>query len=167
MNDLHQITVETESHSIVVESLEQTVTVELPVNTQIITRVESFFVENGNGESQALTQNLTASIAISGQRAVADDGNNQLIYADSSDASKAYRTLGISKGAGVSGALIDVLIFGELIEAGWNWTPNQPIFFDSIGNLTQIPPTTGFVQRVGRALSPTKIYVTVETPIFI
>mgnify|MGYP003452409573 CR=1 FL=1 len=47
MNDLHQITVETESHSIVVESLEQTVTVELPVNTQIITRVEAIVIENG------------------------------------------------------------------------------------------------------------------------
>ena len=47
MNELHEITVELAKHTIEIESLNQTVEVVLPVQTQVITKVEAVVIENG------------------------------------------------------------------------------------------------------------------------
>jgi hypothetical protein len=109
-----------------------------------------------------------AGVAISGQRVVAENSAGEIVYADATDLLKAHRTVGVSKTAASQGAQLEIVAFGEFEESGWNWTPNEPLFFDANGFLRQTPfPGAAFIQKVGHALTPTRIFLNLDTPILV
>lgn len=109
---------------------------------------------------------LTAGSALGGHRAVIADGSSQAQYADHSIPEHLGRVVGITTGAAVMGADVAVTTSGEVIEPSWDWTAGK-IFLGINGLLTQLAPTTGFIQVIGVALSPTKMLVDLQTPVLI
>lgn len=111
----------------------------------------------------ATTIARTAAIALSGHRAVATNADGDFVYADKDTAAHASCTIGITTGAASQGASASAIALGPLTENSWNWTPQQLIFLGSNGVLTQSAPTTGFVLVLGKAVSPTTVFVQIQS----
>lgn len=71
--------------------------------------------------------------------------------------------LGIALAASVAGASFPVRTSGPMYDAGWNWDPGY-VYCGMDGVLTQSPPSTGWLQRVGRVINPTMFNVDIDTP---
>jgi hypothetical protein len=109
----------------------------------------------------------TASINLSALRVVILDNAGQFAYADSSTPSHAYRVAGILPYAVPQDAEGVAYRLGEITDAVWNWTRGSPIFLGTNGQLTQTPPTTGFLLVLAQPISPTVINLVQPVPILL
>lgn len=121
----------------------------------------------GGGDGTSVTTSRITSAALSGYRVMSEDPDGTVHYADNTDLSDAYSIIGLSLTAASLGASINIRMYGYVTNAGWAWTPGQPIFLSDIGHLTQTPPQAPavFSMVVGLALSPTTMLVRPELPI--
>lgn len=108
---------------------------------------DGWYISLGGG-SAVLT--VTAAEAIGGLKAVTSDG----YLCDIADVDKLG---GISQAAGAIGEGVNLVTSGPLIDGGWTWTADQPIFVADDGELTQTDP--GNSRRVAWAVSDTEISV--------
>ena len=109
---------------------------------------------------------VTAGASLGGHRAVViDSGVAQ--YADSTTTGNATRVVGLTKGAITSGTSGEVQTYGELVEPSFAWTPGEPIYLGTNGQLTQTVPTSGFILQVAIAITATKIFIKQREPILI
>lgn len=110
---------------------------------------------------------IDAPSAISAHRALSFCSNESVVqYADSSDTAQAGKFLGISLNAATPGDPLDIRISGEITEPGWAWALGC-VYVGAAGHLTQTMPTTGYLQAVGVALTPTKLLVHPLQPILL
>lgn len=63
-----------------------------------------------------------------------------------------------------SGAAAAVQYSGEIANAGWSFAPGV-VFVGAAGQVTQTPPSVGFLQVVGTVMNPTTILIDVHEPI--
>lgn len=111
------------------------------------------------GGQIGLAFGAVAGEAIGGHRAVILDAAGVAFYASQDDPTHMGIVAGISQGAVVSGDPVSIMAKGRLIEPSWAWTPYLPIFLGTSGQLTQTPPTTGFLIVLGTALDATTMMV--------
>jgi hypothetical protein len=116
-----------------------------------------------SGVSGAQFIQLETDIAIGGHRIVKVTPTG-CDYADSSDMNHIGRVIGMSLSAYSQGLTADIYTHGDVEEFSWNWNLG-PIYLATNGLMTQTPPTTGFVQQVATALSPTKLFIELQLPI--
>ena len=124
-------------------------------------------VSGGDG-SVAPNEEVKAFVAgatIGGHRIVIIQDNGTVNYADNSDLTHKTRIIGITTGAVAQEAIGHVRTYGVLVEPTWNWTMGIPIWLSTNGQLTQTPPTTGFLLEIGYPLSATSIFVRIGEPI--
>jgi hypothetical protein len=104
---------------------------------------------------------MYAGEALGGHRVVKQfDGG--AYYADRFDP---YDVVGVTLGAAAFGDPVNVAVAGEVEEPSWNWTPG-PVYIGENATLTQATPTDAPLMRVGVALSPTRMVVTLDEPIY-
>jgi len=106
----------------------------------------------------------TAGTTVSGQRVVVR-GAAGVLYADSSNPAHAGAVLGVTNGAALAGTEVDVVERGAVDDAGWSWTPYQPLWLNGVGLISGTPPSSGFSCQIGFALTATRIYVAVQVPV--
>ncbi len=131
------------------------------------------FELNGSGEltltdplcTVAVDTSIAGEVLPTPYKVVVTDGVGESNIADSSNQSHINLVRGISIGAAGAGGIIMIHRRGKLTEASWSWDVGKSIFFDSNGNLTQTPPSTGFWMVLGRPITPTVIEVNLETPV--
>jgi hypothetical protein len=130
------------------------IAVEVPLGPDVIE-----IVREGDQGPEGLGVRLAqvAAVPIGGHKAVRAVVGG-VAPASASDVSQANTIIGITRGAAGVGALADIAFGGEVEEPTWAWSLG-PIYLGENGTLTQTPPSVGFVQRLGTALSPTKIAV--------
>lgn len=111
----------------------------------------------------------TAAQALGGHRIVRSVDVSLVDYADASNGLHGSSVLGFTTGASIAGGLIAVQNEGDLEFSGWSWTPNQPIWVGTNGMPTQVPPdaSSAFDMRVAFAISPTKIFIEIEEPVYL
>lgn len=109
----------------------------------------------------------TAGVALGGHRMVTLDAVGEAIYADSSILAHAHKVLGMTTGAAILGAPIDILRMGEFSEPSWSWILDEPLFLGTDGLLTQTPPVSGFSLIVAFPISATMVYVDLREPIYL
>lgn len=85
-------------------------------------------------------------------------------YADQSDVNSYGKVIGLSKGAVVTGGLLEIVTASEL-DGFTGLIPNTQVYLGLNGLVTQIVPTTGYIQQVGVALTSTSILVNIGLPI--
>lgn len=110
-----------------------------------------------------------ASSPIGGHKVVSVNDLGQYQYASNSDASSINRVVGITLNAGAAGDLISINTQGDLEDPSFSLTPGLPVYVGLNGAMTQVYPdfTSGaaFVQILGFALTPTKLYVRIREPL--
>jgi hypothetical protein len=116
------------------------------------------YPSGGGGLDYTLTAN--ASVALSGHRAVKALTDGTLAYVDNATSGDIGLCVGITITAASSGASINYQANGPIIYGGWSWVEG-PIFVGLNGQLTQTPPTSGFIQRVATALSATSLILSI------
>jgi hypothetical protein len=74
--------------------------------------------------------------------------------------------LGITLASALTGEAVTSQIFGPVTQAGWSWDINQNhLFLGNAGMITQTPPTSGILVRIGSVISPTEIFINIEPAI--
>lgn len=104
---------------------------------------------------------------VGGHRGVVLDVAGLARYASNTDIAHFGRLAGVTAGAASTGTETMVVRAGVMMEPSWAWAPDAPVFLSAGGLLTQSPPTTGFLQVVGVALSATTLFVNPREPIAI
>ena len=102
---------------------------------------------------------LRAGQTLGGHRAILLDNAGCAIYADSSDASHAGRLFGLTAHAALVDDFVTVHVIGEMLESTWFWEISRPVFLGTIGQLTQVPPSTGFVQVIGQPITVQSLFL--------
>lgn len=110
-----------------------------------------------------------ADSAVGGQRVVVSVSADGIVHADSDDLTHLNKVLGVTKTAAAAGDEVEVISLGEIEEASFSFTPDQPVFVSAGGSglLTQTPPTSGFSLRIGHALSATKVFIKISEGILL
>lgn len=116
-----------------------------------------------------LLRDYVAAQALGGHRAVALVAPGVVDYADVRNGAHCGLVVGITTGAVVAGALAEIRSFGQMAEPSWSWTPGEDVFLADDGLLSHLPSLGGatFVQRIGRAISPTEILVDLGEPVLL
>ncbi len=103
---------------------------------------------------------IVAGEDLGGHRAVVTD-NGLAYYADNTNADHSNIVLGITLGAVNAGDPASVVTLGEL-PGLFGLTPNAPIYLSNNGILTQVVPTTGFIQQLGTAIVSDRMLVNIQ-----
>ncbi|WP_156370475.1 hypothetical protein [Acidovorax sp. Leaf84] len=104
---------------------------------------------------------------LSGHSIVAVDAGGELIPADSTNPTHPGTVLGLLASAYSPGEDASVQTGFVIEHSGWNWAPGF-LFVGSGGQPVQVlPPGAVFSQTVGKVLSPTRVLVDIQPPIFL
>ena len=103
---------------------------------------------------------LTAAIDLGGNRVVT--GNS--VYADNTDLATIGKVIGLTIGAVTSGLPVSIVANGEL-DGFSGLEINAPIYLSVNGTTTQALPATGYLQKLGIAISATKILIRINEPL--
>ena len=104
----------------------------------------------GSGRETTIIDNnisVLASVNILKYDIVTSDG----YIADSTITSNRRKIVGIATEAFTIGNFGDVQTIGEIQNPSWVFTIGVPLFLNGT-SLTQYPPTSGFIQRIGMAI---------------
>lgn len=150
------------------------VTSEAPIS--VVERIESIIVVGaeqgppgppgapGIGGIDQVTKLAGANLG--GNRAVVHSTTGStVVYADNTNALHEACVLGITAGSALVGEVVQVQTSGEMVEPTWTWTPREAIYLTTNGQLTQTPPTSGFVLQLGFALTATSMFVSIKQAI--
>ena len=119
---------------------------------------DTLVVNTGSVVTNVLRQVATRDIG--GLRVLLADQS----YADQSDSNSYGKVIGISKGAVTTGDWLDIISSTEL-NGFTGLTPNEVIYLGLNGLVTQIVPTTGYIQQLGVVLTSTSILVNISLPV--
>lgn len=87
-------------------------------------------------------------------------------YADQTNSNSYGKVIGLSKGAVVTGGLLEIVTASEL--AGFTGLiPNTQVYLGLNGLITQTVPTSGFIQQLGVAITSTSILVNLSLPLLL
>lgn len=101
---------------------------------------------------------------LSGHRLVMSTGSGKVGYVDAANAAHAGLALGITTGAAVDAASVDVQLVNEMVEPSWSWA-SGPVYAGANGIPTQDTSTLAFVQVIGIATEPTKLMINIQPAI--
>jgi len=127
------------------------------IQTFNIIPTETLVVNNGSISINSFKQ--IAIRDIGGLRVLLADQS----YADQSDISSYGKVIGFSKGAVVTGDLLEIVTASKL-DGFTGLIPNGQIYLDLNGLITQTVPISGFIQQLGVALTSTTILVNINLP---
>lgn len=130
-----------------------------------VVEINAFIASLGDAGSEFLS--YEAAQDLDAYAALRPSFDSKADYADSDSATYANSVLGISVISALTGTPIQIQYKGEIVNPGWSWVENEPIFCGPAGSLTQTAPTSGFQLIVGIAVAPTKMVVGIKQPILL
>lgn len=94
-------------------------------------------------------------------KVVALDNNANTILASSKVLTQIRRVVGVQKPGG------EVVGYGVITNPSWNWSVNQELFLGDNGDLVTTSTIDGaaFSLHIGAAVTPTKVFVQIGTPV--
>ena len=121
--------------------------------------------EQGDVGSSAVLHTVTAGEILFGHRVVRI-ANGMAYVTNCLDRNHVGEAIGLTTGAATVGQQVQIQLSGILTEDSWNFFPGR-VYLSQTGTLTSTPPTSGFLQLVGRAISPQTILILLPNPIIL
>lgn len=103
----------------------------------------------------------TASVTIGSFRVVMEQTDGTLKYPSLTTIGDDGKVIGITTTTVMAGSATNVVTFGEIQSSGWDFAPG-PVYVGENGTLVQTQPTTGWVVKIGTALSSTRLNVDID-----
>jgi hypothetical protein len=104
---------------------------------------------------------------LSAGRAVFLDTDGLAYYADQDNLAHKDSVLGVTVQAILTNDAGNVQVSGMLVDENWNFTSNNPLFVGMNGDITQTVPETGYICKLGWAMSQTVIFIRIKQPILL
>jgi hypothetical protein len=108
------------------------------------------------------TFSLPAPATVSQYAPLISSGSSVAV-ADSSNVAHAGKVVGIAAISANVGDNLDVQFQSTIVNSGWNWDVTKPVYLNG-SQLSQTPPTTGFVQIIGVPVTPTTLLIQLQPP---
>ena len=114
----------------------------------------------GGGASESLNVIFTNSNATS-YKMVALNSNGETILASALQLTQVDKILGVLNNSG------QTITFGSITNASWTWTPEQSLYLGDNGNIVTTSTIDGatFSLKIGYAISSTKAFIKIGTPV--
>jgi hypothetical protein len=114
----------------------------------------------GAGATESLNVNFNNSTATQ-YKIVALNANAQTVLATSLEISQIDRVLGVLDNVG------ETVTFGAITNPSWTWTPEQSLYLGSNGTIVTTSTIDGaaFSLKIGYAISSTKAFIKIGTPV--
>lgn len=138
----------------------------IPASPQLVLELGTILVLTPSVPTSYVSIPMIASINISIHTVVAPDGTGGVVYATNDNISQVGKPMGLAFNSALAGDTVIVVTAGEVDEPTWNWQPGE-VYLGINGMLTQTPPTSGILQVVGVALTPTRLSVGIQLPILL
>ena len=123
-------------------------------------------IYSGNSNNAgALIISGVSDIDLSGHKAVIATATGYN-YADNLNNNHINRVIGLTTGASKQGTAAQVITSGE-ISGLYDLTVGGILYLSTDGNLTQIPPTVGFIQQLAIATSATNAVIAIQPSILL
>lgn len=100
-----------------------------------------------------------ASGTLSAMRLVRPLNSTHVMYATNNDSLEAAEVLGVTLTAATDNQDVEILIFGALSDASFNFTVNTQLYLGLGGSITDAAPIAGYSLEIGRALGGTDIFL--------
>lgn len=126
--------------------------------------------EAGDAAAANTTNAYTAGENLSALKLVCiDTTSGELFLADSVDVGTSYTVIGMTLNAVNAGEQPNILFEGPYIDSGWSWNmaSDVSLFLGANGLITQTPPTSGYLLRVGFATSSQSIFLHLSEPVIL
>ena len=133
-------------------------------NSALSIAQSAFAQANTGGGGNAATDSLNIVFNnnnAASYKVVAVNANSETILASTLDATQANKVVGILN------ANTQTVTLGTLTNPSWTWTPDQTLYLGSNGEIVTSSTIDGaqFSLKVGYALSATKVFVKIGTPV--
>ena len=129
-------------------------------------------LENDNWVEYSLSVSSSSALPeyeagenLSGHRVVMSDAYGVIWYASNASVDDANCILGITTGAISVGTTGPVKSHGDMTEPTWAWVAKKPLYLGESGFMVQTPPVSAFIIKVGYAVSATRIFIDIDSPI--
>lgn len=106
----------------------------------------------------------TAGESINAFQVVAVTTANTVVTANSNDIAHANKVIGLALETKTSGAAIKIHYFGSVANPAWSLITGKTYFLSGTGSISDVPPTSGFVQKIGVAENPTTLFLQLGEP---
>lgn len=113
------------------------------------------------GAPAEIFANRIAAASVSGHRVMAGLADGTVDYCGSNHLQRV--PIGVSLNAAAGGGIVRVQSAGEIVEPGWNWSMDRPVFAGVDGVLTQAAPDTGLLILVGHPSAPTRLTLCLDS----
>jgi len=104
---------------------------------------------------------------ITAYQVVALNPAGSLVIADHMDIAHFGKVIGIAVESGMPGDKIAVCRMGTALNMAWSLNTGSNYYLSTLGTMTDVVPTTGFLQCLGLSASPQALFVSVATPILL
>ena len=114
----------------------------------------------GGGASEALNLTFTNDNAVA-YKMVALNANGETVLASSLQLTQVDKILGILNNSG------QTITFGSVTNPSWTWTPDQSLYLGGNGSIVTTSTVDGasFSLKIGYAITPTKAFIKIGTPV--
>lgn len=149
------------------------------LSSNLVVTEEIYTINASSPNSVLISAGIQGPIGISGTEGSSSVslispntlGSNRAVtasidYASSSDLTTVSKTIGFTQGSVVSGNLVTIVLSGPL-DGFSGFTINLPVYLSTLGTVTQTVPTSGYIQKVGVALTTTKLLINLDPPILL
>ena len=130
----------------------------------------SAFIEVFSASSQSNNStdiSLPTNSVISGFKVIRVDSSGFAKYASNDDITHNDKVIGVSTQSITDNTPVLVRTEGFMDDAGWTFTPGDPIYVGLNGSITQTVPSSGFILNLGQALTATRILINIKTSIIL
>ncbi len=116
----------------------------------------------GGGASESLNVVFTNNNA-SSYKMVALNANGETILASALQSTQVDKILGVLDDSG------QTVTFGSITNVSWTWTPEQSLYLGDAGNIVTTSTIDGatFSLKIGYAISSTKAFIKIGTPVIL
>ncbi|MBF0583288.1 MAG: hypothetical protein HQL80_03520 [Magnetococcales bacterium] len=112
-----------------------------------------------------VTTSHLAGESLSGHRMVTLNAQSEVVLVGKEDLGTTV-VVGMTLHAAAAGEAIKIASVGPVTDANWMWdTSKRSLFLRDNGQISQTPPTSGFLCVIGYCVSQTQIFITVQAPI--
>lgn len=127
-------------------------------NTTVVTKTEHI------SDATHILYDYAAAQYITAYKIVALNSSSKVELATNTNMNHVNSVIGISTITVNKDILVSIQTYGKIRNPAWNLDISLPIYVGINGDLTQIAPTSGFVLKIGYALSSDSIFIDLKEP---
>ena len=114
------------------------------------------------GDDVFLYEGIAGEILLGHRVVRIEDG---LVYnTNALDISHIGQAVGVTTDAALTGEAVKIQFTGMLTEPSWHFDPGR-VWVSTTGTLTNLVPSLGFIQEVGRVLEPSTVVLNISQPL--